>query len=646
MPDFSALLPALAFAAHPDPMWVLEWPGPPGRAGRMVDVNRAALAAYGYDRASFLQLDLFDLRCESERAPLTLELATPEASADSRRALVWHRRRSGERFQVEIRSERLEHDEGCFRLVLVRDCSQLRVLQSQEAHWRDAARDAERLLYSTFDLVSDGVVLFDAAERYRYFNARAIELVGVTESDDLIGERIWDLFPHRMGSPFHAAFRRVLTTRQPESVEEHHPISGLWLELRLYPASDGGLTVLLTDVTPRHREAAELAQRERDWRQLAEQVPAIIYRSRAEAPYDTLWINPRVHDLGYSQEAWLADPGIWARSLHPQDAPRVMNDLLGSLAEHGKGEIEYRMRAADGRWHWFRDASRIVHSQDGKQAFIQGVMFDITHLRDSEAALVASRQEMAELAHRLLVQEKETTRKLALALHDGIGQTVAVARLYLSAALAAAGSSAEAQTQPGAGADADADTDARLRRDERPAGLAAAAERAEALLARAIGEIRQTLVDLRPPLLDEQGLLAALDNELRSVQPPDGSPTLRLVVASGVEGLRWPPDVEYGGFMVAREALSNAIRHARAGTIQVEVQGTATRLCLTVQDDGIGTAAALEEGQAGPVEGAAGSLGLSGMRERASAMGARLSLGTAAGGGTRVLLDWSEPPPA
>lgn len=636
MPDFSALLPALAFAAHPDPMWVFEWPGPPAQAGRMVDVNRAALAAYGYDRASFLRLGLFDLRCESERAPLTLERASPEASTDGRPALVWHRRRNGERFQVEIRCERLEHDGGSFRLVLARDCSDLRLLQSQEARWRDAARDAERLLYSTFDLVSDGVVLFDAAERYRYFNARAMELVGVTENDDLIGERIWDLFPHRVGSPFHAAFRRVLTTGQPESVEELHPISGLWLELRLYPASDGGLTVLLTDVTPRHREAAELAQRERDWRQLAEQVPAIIYRSRAEEPYDTLWINPRVHDLGYSQEAWLADPGIWARSLHPQDAPRVMNDLLGSLAERGKGEIEYRMRAADGRWHWFRDASRIVHSKDGKQAFIQGVMFDITHLRDSEAALVASRQQMAELANRLLVQEKETTGKLALALHDGIGQTVAVARLYLSAALAEAGSGAQAQ----------ADADARLRRDERPAGLAAAAERAEALLARAIGEIRQTLLDLRPPLLDEQGLLAALDNELRSVQPPGGSPQLQLVVARGAEGLRWPPDVEYGGFMVTREALSNAIRHARARTIRVEVQGTARRLCLTVQDDGIGTATALDAGQAGPVEGAAGSLGLTGMRERASAMGARLSLGTAAGGGTRVVLDWSGPTPA
>lgn len=623
MQTFIAHLPALAFTAHPDPMWVLEWPGPPGRAGRMIDVNRAALVAYGYEREAFLQLDLFDLRCPSGHAQLAAELEAPGAGADGRQALVWHRRRNGERFPVEIRSERLERDGRAYRLVLARDCSDLRVLERQEAHWRDVAGEAERLLYNTFDLVSDGVVLFDADQRYRYFNARAFELVGVTPEDDLIGVRIFERFPHRVGSPFHAAFQRVIATRQPEAVEELHPVSGLWLELRLYPARDGGLTVLLTDVTSRHQKATEMAERERDWRQLAEQVPAIIYRSQAESPYHTLWINPRVKDLGFTQDQWLADPGAWARLLHPEDAPRVMQDLLGSLATHGRGEIEYRMQAADGRWHWFRDASRIVVSHDGRERSIQGVMFDITHIRESEAALQASRQEMAELAHRLLVQEKETTRRLALALHDGIGQTLAVARLYLDDALTRALPCGHAVSAGG------------------PADLLQTARRVEALLSTAIGEVRQTLVDLRPPLLDEQGLVAALDNEVRSVQAPGADPSIDLQAQLVDAGVRWPSEVEYGAFMVAREALSNAIRHARARHIVLRVEGGRDWLSLEVLDDGVGF---IDPGPPdSSTQGRPGEhrLGVTGMRERASAIGARLGLEARPQGGRRVVLFWT-----
>jgi signal transduction histidine kinase len=159
-------------------------------------------------------------------------------------------------------------------------------------------------------------------------------------------------------------------------------------------------------------------------------------------------------------------------------------------------------------------------------------------------------------------------------------------------------------------------------------------ERIAHLVILANRQVRSVLSELRPPLLDELGLAAALDNEIRQHAPAEGDARVTLDAGSDAQLQRWPPDVEYAVFMVAREALINALRHASASQITLCLEGDEHRLTLGVVDDGIGIAPDARLSRPG-------HLGLVGMRERAHAIGAELHIGDAAGHGTMVTLTWN-----
>ena len=154
------------------------------------------------------------------------------------------------------------------------------------------------------------------------------------------------------------------------------------------------------------------------------------------------------------------------------------------------------------------------------------------------------------------------------------------------------------------------------------------------MIEQAVQEVRQALVELRPPLLHELGLQAALDNEVRVRAIEAESVVLTLEVGTGAEGLRWPAEVEYAAFMIAREATGNALLHASASSIEVHLEGTREELRLRVIDDGIGLSAGL-------IHGRPGHLGMVGMRERALAIGGQLQVQASASGGTVISLAWT-----
>lgn len=239
---------------------------------------------------------------------------------------------------------------------------------------------------------------------------------------------------------------------------------------------------------------------------------------------------------------------------------------------------------------------------------LTAILRDVTERVRAERALASHQAELSELTHRLLNQEKDTTRRLAQTLHDQLGQTLGALRLSFDAlgGLLPPGLSPQAQ--------------------ERQRKLAQ-------LIDTANTEVRQALMDLRPPRLDDEGLEGALTHEIRTRALEVGPCQLRLVVDPVASGLRWPAHVEHAAFMVAREALANAALHAQASNVVVRLEGTVQWLRLSVSDDGVGL----------PPEGAVsrpGHLGMVGMRERALAIGGHLEVQSPRGGGTEVTLVW------
>ena len=154
-----------------------------------------------------------------------------------------------------------------------------------------------------------------------------------------------------------------------------------------------------------------------------------------------------------------------------------------------------------------------------------------------------------------------------------------------------------------------------------------------------MAELRRLARDLRPSYLDDLGLAPALELLAR-----DATATLGLPVRFASEGVvrRLSPAAELAFYRIAQEGLRNVGRHARAGAATVTLEFDAAAVTLTTADDGVGFDAAQR-----PAELAVGGhFGLLGAAERAEAVGARLTVDSAAGQGTRLTCVLMEESPA
>ncbi len=146
----------------------------------------------------------------------------------------------------------------------------------------------------------------------------------------------------------------------------------------------------------------ELRERERRYRTLVEQLPAVVYLDGLDEEASTIYISPRVTEvLGYSPEEWTSDPELFPRVLHPEDREAV----LAANAHHNEtGEpfrMEYRIIAKDGRVVWVRDEAVIVRDEEGTPLYSQGFLLDITarKLAEERVSYLSSHDQLTGLAN-------------------------------------------------------------------------------------------------------------------------------------------------------------------------------------------------------------------------------------------------------
>jgi signal transduction histidine kinase len=214
----------------------------------------------------------------------------------------------------------------------------------------------------------------------------------------------------------------------------------------------------------------------------------------------------------------------------------------------------------------------------------------------------ASAVRMRSLSHRLVEAQESERRHIARELHDEAGQSLASLRFGL-----------------------------RLLEREIDEGGNAAGRVAE-LMQRTdavIDGLHRLAADLRPPSLDPLGLEAALREYSRSAGSKFGL-AVRFK-ARGFTSERLPMAVETALYRVVQEAMTNVVRHARATRVDVMAERRGDRVLVMVEDDGVG----FEPHQVQRGE----HLGLLGLRERAEALGGTLTLESAPGAGTTVVVE-------
>ena len=265
-------------------------------------------------------------------------------------------------------------------------------------------------------------------------------------------------------------------------------------------------------------------------------------------------------------------------------------------------------RVADERWHVRKDGSRFWASgvlmplRDGKATGYVKILRDMTAEKQAEETHRSHQEQINEQARReAILQERN---RLAREIHDTLAQGFVAMKLHL-------------------------DVIEDLLGDE-PDAIRPHIERARVLVRDSLAEARRSVQALRASALEQGDLTSALRALIETMTQ---NTSIRGEFLQHGQYRALPSDVEDELLRIGQEALTNALRHAGPTTIYVTLSFDADHLALLVQDNGRGFDPS-----------AVGGYGLRGIRERAARLNAQLTLDTAPGKGTRLLV--SVPVPA
>jgi PAS domain S-box-containing protein len=275
----------------------------------------------------------------------------------------------------------------------------------------------------------------------------------------------------------------------------------------------------------------------------------------------------------------------------------LRDEVERTLAGQTEGAtVSGRLTRPDGQQREIEIA--IAALPDHGHRTVQMVVSDVTESRRASLELERSRRGLRELSASVVEAREEERRRIARELHDELGQRLTALKIDLSNLARQAPLSDD---------------------DPRVADM-------QAMLDETLASVRRIASDLRPLMLDDLGLTAAIEWLAREASHRMGTPVhVRMPVTEPQVDQR----VAIALYRMVQEALTNVARHAQAHTVEIELHAGERRLTLTVADDGIG----LSE-QALARE---GSFGLLGLRERAQSLGGQLLVEARPGGGTRLV---------
>ncbi|HEU4368194.1 MAG TPA: PAS domain-containing protein, partial [Methylomirabilota bacterium] len=347
----------------------------------------------------------------------------------------------------------------------------------------------------------------------------------------------------------------------------------------------------------RVRAEEALRASEQRYRMLVTNIPAVAWLLDRDG--NALFISPNTERVcGYTaDEICRRGAEGWFGRVHPDDLPLVRRQFDALFEGGGTFDLEYRTLHKSGRWIWVHDRAVATYEGHGT-SYVYGLYSDITDRKNAEEI-------RALLLNQVITVQEEERRRIARELHDETAQSLASLLLGLSAL-------GEARTVKAARGQA---------RD------------LHQVATRALAEVRRLAWGLRPSVLDDLGLAAALQRYTEDFGRTRG--VVVEVETAGLDEDRMPAAVEIALYRILQEALSNVARHAGAGRVGVRLRRRAASVAMVVEDDGRG----FDPRTPPTPPTAARGLGIHTMRERAAVLRGALTIDSEPGRGTRVAVE-------
>jgi PAS domain S-box-containing protein len=452
-------------------------------------------------------------------------------------------------------------------------------LQRSEAKFRTIFENSQVGIYRT--RLCDGLLL-DA-------NQRHANLFGFDSPEEIIGlEHVIGYYADPSDHQhLIELLKRDREVRSFEAQMRKRDGTLFWGLFSLYlNADDDYIEGVIVDISDRKRAEAAL--------QISEERLRLALTASNQGLYDLnikteeVVINPEYAlMLGYDPATFHVTKSTWIESLHPDDRASVLAAYHACITgEVPSYQAEYRHRTQDGQWKWILAVGKIVTwNEFGKPIRALGVVTGIDDRKRAEAASII-----------------EERNRMAREIHDTLAQA-------FTGILAQVGAAKQVLTDDVEAAQAHLDLIKELART----GLT---------------EARRSVVALRPQLLEEGSLQSALHRLIAQIRTAAMDTTLYYEIEGTVYSL--PTEVESNLLRIGQEALTNAIRHANADQIRVQLVYDREQFCLRVRDNGQGFGV-------GSIPSSEG-FGLLGMSERAERIGAQLTIRSQPGQGTEIIV--------
>lgn len=464
------------------------------------------------------------------------------------------------------------------------------------------------------DAVKDyAIFLLDAKGRIATWNAGAERIKGY-RAEEIIGRHFSIFYPPEVvarGYPDEELRRAEELGRwEDEGWRIRKDGSCFWANVVITALRDDagdlmGFAKITRDLTERRRNEEQLRQSEERLRRLMDAVEDAIFMLNPQGLV-TSWNGGATRLLGFNAAEII---GRHFSRFYP------IEDIAARAPEHELADAAALGRIEKEGWRLRKDGSRFcanivvtaVYGMAGDLVGFAKVVRDITErdqLRQLEYA--------SELAARIEATREEEKKRIARELHDDLGQQLTALKMDLT------GLTFDDMAASPDGADA----------------IDAMRLRAQAMrdaVDHAIASVRRLAAGLRPAVLDDLGLLPALEWLVDDFRQRS---RLSIDIASDAQDVVFNEAASTAIFRIVQEALTNVVRHAhRATAVSIEFMCTATMCDVAIRDNGV----ALESGSAG-AEGRPSPSGLAGIRDRVRRLGGSVSIGSEPSGGFAIRL--------
>jgi PAS domain S-box-containing protein len=578
--------------------------------GLILSGNRAAVEVMGYDPKDYYKRNLREFLAPEVRDQVDDYLSRIRRDGFAS-GLVAVQSSSGERRVWEYHNTvRTEGVAAPIVRSMARDITERRRAE-------EAMSDLRRELELTMNSMEEGIHRVDMQGNIAFENPAAARMLG-WEVAELLGKPAHLTMHHtrqdgttypKEDCPIYATFRDGISRHVTDEVFWRQDGTSFPVEYMTAPMRNDRNEIVATvvtfrDITERKQVEAALRESEERYRTLFETAPDGV--GVFDTRMNVVMANRRAVEMyGYNNSAEMI--GLSAFDMiAPQHRARARENVKRILETGGMPPFESIGVKKDGTQFAVESSATLIRDSQGEPVAILGVTRNITERKQAEEQLRASEEQLRALSARLQSAREEEGTRIAREIHDELGGALTGLKWDLEGIdkiLSGAGNGAKVQT---------------VREKLRYM---------TGLMESTIDTIQRISAELRPSVLDDLGLVVALEWQAQQFQTRTG---IKYELLARKEALDFDRERATAVFRIFQEILTNVIRHAQATKVDIELKEHRGYLELRVKDNGRG----ITEEEMHNTR----SLGLLGMRERALLVGGEVSVSGEQGKGTTVVV--------